>query len=164
VLSLGWIEKLLGDRLYRESTMFFEAFLSLRNRILERCERLSGFFKDPSVAVLAVGTPESTPFLELEGLIDFLEKRRIPLSGVVLNQMEEVVAEVDPALLRELSPETGEKLRSLREHQNARAERHFLMRSRFAGAHAGIEVIPVSMVYSTDGFEILRQNAAMLAP
>jgi anion-transporting ArsA/GET3 family ATPase len=163
MLSLGWVEKLLGERLYRESSMFFETFLSLRNRILERCERLSGFFKDPAVAVIAVGTPESTPFLELEGLFEFLQKRKISLRGVVLNQMEDASVEVDPGLVAELSEDMKEKLRSLREYQNARAERHVLMKNRFAGSHGSLEVVPVSMVYATDGFEILRHNAGMLA-
>jgi anion-transporting ArsA/GET3 family ATPase len=164
VLSLGWIEKLLGERLYRESSMFFETFMGLRNRILERCSRLSGFFKDPSVAVLAVGTPESTPFLELEGLMDFLARRNITLEGVVLNQMEDFSADPDPGMVAELPEGMREKLRSLRDHQNSRAERHRLMESRFAGAHPGLQVLPVAMVYSSDGFEILRHNSEMLLP
>jgi arsenite-transporting ATPase len=162
VLSLGWVEKLLGERLYRESSMFFETFLSLRNRILERCGRLSGFFKDPSVAVIAVGTPESTPFLELEGLIEFLGRRQITLEGVVLNQMEES-SKASSEWDSELPDRLKEKLQKVRDHQNARAEKAQWMKSKFASSHPGMDVMPVSMVYSADGFEILLHNSEMLA-
>jgi hypothetical protein len=37
------------------------------------------------------------------------------------------------------------------------------MKSKFASSHPGMDVMPVSMVYSADGFEILLHNSEMLA-
>ena len=89
ILSFSWIEKLLGAPLFRESKLFFETFISMRDRILDRCGKLAQFFRDQSVGVVAVGTPESTPLLELEGLSGFLNAKGIPLEAIILNQIEE---------------------------------------------------------------------------
>ena len=163
VVSFGWLEKVLGERLYRESTLFFETFLSLRERILERCSKLSEFFKSDTVSVIAVGTLESTPMLELEGLIEFLGKKRIPLQAVIANQVEEASSGAIPEEIRlACGPELLAKLERLREHQNAKADRCVEAISRMRSGFATIPVFVVPMHYSKDGFEILKQNSIKL--
>lgn len=163
ILSTSWIEKLLGEGLFRESTMFFETFAMLRDRILERCARLARFFKETSVGVIAVGTPESAPLLELEGLSEFLHSKEIPLQGIILNQVEEDSTSPSDEWAEVLNPETLKKLSSLRERQNARADRAREAISRVKARHPSIPVATLGMVYDPDGFAILRANAARLA-
>ncbi|NDG84746.1 MAG: hypothetical protein EBX52_06865, partial [Proteobacteria bacterium] len=164
MLSLGWVEKLLGAPLFRESKLFFETFSSLRDRILERCSRLAVFFRDQSVGVVAVGTTESTPLLELEGLAGFLKGKGIALQGIVLNQIEEVGDSPEWKPEAEgISPGLADKLSKLREHQDSKAARCGLALERVRRIYQGTPVIPVPMVYTRNGFEILRENASRLA-
>jgi len=163
MLSFAWVEKLLGAPLFRESKLFFETFMSLRDRILDRCGKLSQFFKDQSVGVIAVGTAEATPLLELEGLSGFLKEKGIPLQAIVLNQIEERA--VMPEWIQEqdfISTDLAEKLRRLREHQDTKAERCFFAIDRVSRIYSGVPITPVPMVYSYDGFEILRENSFKL--
>ncbi|MBU6153139.1 MAG: AAA family ATPase [Bdellovibrionales bacterium] len=163
VISFSWVERLLGEGLFRESVLFFETFFSLRDRILERCQALAAFFKSDTVGVVAVGTPESTPSLELEGLSGFLRGKAIPLRAIVINQIEMPdPAPVDSAVWRGLSPEFQEKLKKLSEHQQARSERCFSAFQRLQKVYAGVPVVPVPMCYDRDGFEILRNNSITL--
>jgi len=164
MLSLGWVEKLLGAPLFRESRLFFETFSSLRDRIVDRCSKLAVFFRDQSVGVVAVGTTESTPLLELEGISAFLKGKGIALQGIVLNQIEEAGAA--PAWSPDaegISPDLAGKLSRLREHQDAKAARCGLALERVKRIYQGVPVIPVPMVYAQSGFEILRENASRLA-
>jgi len=162
LLTFGWVEKLLGERIYRESKMFFETFTGLRDRIIARCGKLAEFFSQREVAVVVVGTPESTPVLELEGLMGFLEEKRIPVEAVVMNQVERA-SEFTPGILGSgISEELLAKLSELKLHQNAKADRAFESIQRVKSRHPGREWVEFPMVYSLDGFEILRQNAAQM--
>jgi anion-transporting ArsA/GET3 family ATPase len=164
MLSFSWVEKLLGEKVYRESRLFFETFVSLRDRIISRCNQLSEFFRMQEVSVVTVGTTESTPLLELEGLIRFLGEKRIPLEAIIINQVEEAS---DFALSAEaetlLSPDLIDKLLKLKSHQDARADRALESFSHIGRTYSGQEIIKVPMVYSQDGFEILRKNSITLA-
>ena len=163
MISFSWIEKLLGEGLFRESVLFFETFFSLRDRILERCAALAVFFKSDTVGVVAVGTPETSASLELEGLVGFLRQKSIPLRAVVINQIEMPdSAESATPDLQGLSPGFLEKLGRLREHQQARAERSLQAVDRLKHAYSGIPVASVPMSYAQDGFEILRNNSITL--
>jgi anion-transporting ArsA/GET3 family ATPase len=159
VLSFGWMEKLLGERLYRESTLFFETFLSLRERIIGRCNQLAEFFKQQDVSVVTVGTTESTPLIEIEGLIRFLEAKGIPLEAIVINQVEEAAQSWSDEGLELLSVELREKLQKLKQHQNAKADRAEESLSHIRKNYPRNEIHRVPMVYSDDGFEILRNNS-----
>jgi arsenite-transporting ATPase len=163
VISFSWIEKLLGEGLFRESVLFFETFFSLRDRILERCRALAVFFKSETVGVVAVGTPEASAGLELEGLVGFLREKAIPLRAIVVNQIEmpdSVSAEPSP--VGEFSPEFQEKFRRLQEHQQARSERSLQAFERLKLTYSKLPVVPVPMSYAQDGFEILRNNSITL--
>jgi anion-transporting ArsA/GET3 family ATPase len=159
LLTFGWVEKLLGERIYRESKMFFETFTSLRDRIIARCGKLAEFFGQRDVSVVVVGTPESTPVLELEGLIGFLEGKRIPIEAVVMNQVERASTFDRMSWEASVSPELLGKLDELKRHQDAKADRAFECIERVKARHPGREWVEFPMVYSLDGFEILRQNA-----
>ncbi len=163
VLSFAWVEKLLGAPLFRESTLFFETFVSLRDRILDRCGKLAAFFADRSVGVIAVGTTESTPLLELEGLAGFLEQKGIALQAIVLNQIEEAEGGPWPEL-ESLDSGLRAKVELLRDHGNARADRCQSAAEQVRRAHPGMPLALVPMVFSQDGFEILRSNSLRLLP
>jgi len=160
VISFSWVEKLLGEGLFRESALFFETFLSLRDRILERCRMLSEFFRSDSVGVVAVATPEVSATLELEGLVTFLKEKAIPLRGIVVNQIEQAPERMDALELP--SVELFEKLKKLHEHQEARSERAHEAFERLKNRYSGFEVVGVPLCWSADGFEILRQNSITL--
>lgn len=160
-LSFGWIEKLLGERIYNESKTFFEVFSVLRVRVLERCEWLARFFTQAEVAVLAVATPESSAQLELEGLAQFLKQKSIPLQGVILNQVEALPEKIDftGSEWTDVSVEIIAKLKQLRLHQEQRSETAQARVEKCRTQYAGIEVVSLPMQYSAEGFEILRRNA-----
>jgi len=164
MLSLGWVEKLLGNGLFGESKIFFEIFTQLRTRILERCDLLSKFFKNDQVAVIAVSTPESTAQLELEGLLSFLRGKQIPVSTLIVNQVETSPEKgpLDPRV-SSLSPIIQEKLVALRQHQESRSETAKERLEVIRARNPSIELIPVAMNYSQDGFEILKVNSFQLS-
>ncbi len=159
LLTFGWVEKLLGEKVFRESRMFFETFTGLRDRIIARCGKLAEFFSQRDVSVVVVGTPESTPILELEGLIGFLVEKRIPIEAVVMNQVEKSSTFDRTSWEATVSPELLGKLDELKLHQDAKADRAFECIERVKARHPGREWVEFPMVYSLDGFEILRQNA-----
>ena len=163
-LSFSWLEKLLGAKIYNESRTFFEIFSVMRGRILERCEWLARFFTQSEVAVVAVGTPESSAQFELEGVTDFLKQKGIPLQGVILNQVERIppAAETSNTPLEGLPPELIAKLKRFRENQLQRAERAFQVvercRRRYA-TEGGADFLTLPMSYASEGFDILKENA-----
>jgi anion-transporting ArsA/GET3 family ATPase len=163
LISFSWVEKLLGRSLFGESKIFFEMFTLLRTRILERCDLLSKFFKNDQVAVVAVTTPESTAQLELEGLMSFLNDKEIPVSTLIVNQVE-----TKPSLVStdsragQLSQPLQEKLKLLRQNQETKAEVASQRISLISSRYPGVELIPASMNYSHDGFEILKANSFQL--
>gem|GEM_PF-1818705 len=162
-LSFTWLEKLLGSKVYNESRTFFEVFAVMRGRILERCEWLARFFTQSEVAVLAVGTPESSAQFELEGVTDFLKQKKIPLQGVILNQVERIPPPSEAKLEGQgLPPELEAKLKRFRENQLQRAERAFQIvercRRRYA-TEGGADFLTLPMSYASEGFDILRENA-----
>ena len=161
-VSFGWIEKLLGSTTFRESVTFFETFVLLRDRILERAQLLSKFFVKQDVAVIAVSTPESTALLELDGLVTFLKQKQIPLESIVMNQVEERSPWIEDPAFQGLNPEMLQKLKSLNLHQNARADRADLALSKVKAKYSSLEVIRLPMSYSRDGLEILRKNASQI--
>jgi anion-transporting ArsA/GET3 family ATPase len=175
VMSFGWIEKLLGEKVYRESRMFLETFSLLRDRILDRCELLSRFFTQNEVAVVAVTTPESSAMFELEGLHRFLRERSIHLNAVVVNQVEQSMTESmlsladsddvlgagDDPLLNSLSPELLGKLHQLEQHQEKRAEKSHQAVEKCRLKYPEITIVVAPMVYSSDGFEILKKYPAL---
>lgn len=188
VLSFGWLEKLLGEKIYRESRMFLETFSLLRDRILERCDLLSKFFTQQEVAVVAVTTPESSAMFELEGLSRFLRERDIHLEGIVINQVEQSMNEAlqgsygaegatggdratgasddvlgigDDPLLNSLSPELLGKLHQLEQHQEKRAEKSQLAVQKCRVKYPDITTVVAPMVYSSDGFEILKRYTSL---
>lgn len=162
-LSFGWIEKLLGSKVYNESRVFFETFVALRERILERCDLLSQFFVAQEVAVVAVGTPESTAGLELDGLVSFLKAKSIPLETLIINQVEAHSYDFksDPALSG-LDPALLEKLSQLKQVQDGRAEKGSETIEKIKTKYPTFEVRTLPMSYSEDGLEILKGNAAQL--
>jgi anion-transporting ArsA/GET3 family ATPase len=165
--SFGFVEKLLGAGVFSESRLFFETFNLLRDRILERCAWLSEFFSDKAVAVVAVSTVESSAQLELEGLIKFMKSKSIPLSTVLINQLEQV-RPVDAAFDRAVDQTSGElsgKWQQLALHQRERAERMdglYAKASLHLRTTAGVEVKAIPMAYSSDGLVILRESAAAI--
>ena len=159
-ISFGWIEKLLGSKVFSESKVFFETFVLLRDRILERCDLLSQFFVKQEVEVIAVSTPESTASLELEGLINFLNSKLIPIHTVVLNQVEEASAPIDGM---DFGPELLQKLKLIQEKQDTRASRAQSSISKTKTKYPALEVIPLPMSYSQEGLEILRNNSLVLS-
>ena len=164
VVSFSWVEKLLGTGLFSESKLFFETFLALRDRILDRCRLLAVFFKSDSVGVVAVGTPELSASHELEGLVQFLQSKSIPLRAVVVNQIETLdPEEPEQAYEAQVSEEMRTKLKRLHDHQQARAERAQEAFSRLQKRYEVLfPVVPVPMSYAADGFEILRNNSIKL--
>jgi anion-transporting ArsA/GET3 family ATPase len=194
VMSFGWVEKLLGEKIYRESRMFLETFSLLRDRILERCDLLSKFFTQQEVAVVAVTTPESSAMFELEGLNRFLREREIHLEGIVINQVEQSMSEAlhgyygadstaggdsatgtdsatgasddvlgigDDPLLNSLTPELLGKLHQLEQHQEKRAEKSQLAVQKCRLKYPDITTVVAPMVYSSDGFEILKRYTSL---
>lgn len=160
-ISFGWVEKLLGEGTFHESKIFFETFVALRDRILERCDLLSEFFVKQEVSVIAVGTPESTAQLELEGLTSFLKEKNIPLESIVINQVEEKSLGLHAYREFEslLTPPVLEKLKELERNQEGRSDRAAEQVSKMKQKYSGHELITVPMSYARDGFEILRSNA-----
>ncbi|MBS1958703.1 MAG: AAA family ATPase [Bdellovibrionales bacterium] len=166
-LNFSWIEKLLGVRVFSESRLFFETFNAMRDRILERCAWLSRFFSADEVGVVAVSTIESTAQLELEGLMNFMREKRIPLGTVLINQLEQKPQPDDAfdAQVSGTSPGLYDKWKKLERHQQERAERAEMMSSKLCArysAQAKVEVIPIPMVYSAHGLEILKTTADAL--
>ncbi len=172
VLSFGWVEKLLGERVYRESRMFLETFTQLRDRILSRCDLLSRFFTQKEVAVVAVTTPESSAMFELEGLSRFLKERFIDLEAIIVNQVEQTIAEAmrflentestNIDLNEELSEILKEKIRILELHQEKRAERSQLSIQKCQNLYPHISVASTPMIYDSDGFSILKLTSKAL--
>ena len=161
-ISLGWIEKILGERVTRESRLFFETFASVRERILSRCGKLAEFFSQREVAVVVVGTPDSTPMLELEGLVRFLEQKRIPIEAIVMNQVEPRSGIVPSEWIGQISPELLHKLGELESAQDAKADRAQESLARVRHLYPGREVVEFSRVLQDEGFGILCENARRL--
>jgi anion-transporting ArsA/GET3 family ATPase len=164
-MSFPWVEKLLGARVFSESRLFFETFNALRGRILERCQWLSRFFQDEMVSVVAVTTTESSAQLELEGLQQFMATKGIVLSSVLVNQVEQGPVQL-PAWEAEIQNHSElllKKWKELQEYQLARSEKALqsieAARRKFG---TSVEVLPVPMVYSNDGLEILRQTSVSI--
>ena len=167
MLSFGWVEKLLGQKTYSESKVFFETFVALRDRILERCDLLSQFFKNELVEVIAVGTPELTAQIELQGLIEFLKGKQISVETIVINQVE-VSGSSEPGdtgtvQFAQFDESLRKKLEQVKAHQIAKAEKSFLAVERLKTEYNSYEVIAVPMTYSAQGFDILTKNSISLA-
>lgn len=165
-LSFGWMEKLLGAKVFQESKIFFETFVALRERILERCDLLSQFFVKQEVSVVVVTTTERTAGLETEGLVQFLKEKRIPLESLVINQVEEkseARSEEDQTFDQTMTPQVLEKLNKLRAHQNAKADRALEAVSKLKSGYPGTEcrIVPTSL--SSDGIEIIKNNSLKLS-
>ena len=164
MLSFGWVEKLLGNGLFGESKIFFEIFNTLRVRILERCDLLSKFFKNDQVAVVAVSTPESTAQLELEGLLSFLKSKQIPIETLIVNQVETYEPDgAAPAATLALPETIQAKLTLLKQHQEKAAETGQKRLGSIKAKYPDVELIPVAMNYSQDGFQILKVNSNQLS-
>ena len=162
-MSFGWVEKLLGEKIYSESRVFFETFAALRERILERCLWLSRFFTQKEVAVVTVSTTESSGQFELEGLVTFLRNKKIPLQSIILNQVETGGSKESwEDELKATGSALYEKMNSLHQHQQKRAEKAQLVIEKCKRQYEGIEVLEVPMTYSDDGFEILRSSVSKL--
>ncbi|MBC7396026.1 MAG: AAA family ATPase [Bdellovibrionales bacterium] len=163
VLSFGWMEKLIGKKIFSESRIFFETFIALRDRILERCDLLSKFFKDEHVSVIAVGTPEVTAQIELEGLVQFLKERSIPIETLIVNQVDE---KISPKSSRgrplEVPAAVQEKWNLLLAHQEAKAERAHSIVEKLKNEYKGYQLLTVPMRYSQEGFDILKENSLIL--
>lgn len=164
LISFGWVEKLLGANTFSESKIFFETFVALRDRILERCDLLSEFFVKQEVSVIAVGTPETTAQLELEGLTSFLKEKNIPLESIIINQVEERASGHGAASDLEgvLTPPVLSKIKEMERHQEGRSDRAAEQVSKIRAKYSQNEVITIPMSYAKDGFEILRSNAERL--
>jgi anion-transporting ArsA/GET3 family ATPase len=156
--SFGWIEKLLGARIYQESHVFFETFVSMRDRILSRCQNLSQFFSNQEVEVITVTTPESSALHELEGLIRFLNGRTIPVHTIVVNQMEPPVSSAeDLELQADLSEELKVKLNQLIQFRQKKYQHGLQVLSILKETHASIEILPIQTSYAGgNGFDLLR--------
>jgi anion-transporting ArsA/GET3 family ATPase len=163
-LSFGFLEKLLGEKIYNESRTFFEVFTVMRERILERCEWLARFFTQSEVAVVAVATPESSAQFELEGLVEFMKQKRIPLQGIIVNQVEVAPEPIDfiESELNALNPDLMPKLNQLRLHQQQKAELAAQVVARCRAQYPSLDLQTLPMNYSSDGFEILRAGADQL--
>lgn len=159
VLSFGWVEKLLGEKLYSESRMFLETFSLLRDRILDRCELLARFFTQNEVSVVAVTTPESSAMFELEGLHQFLNERRIQLEGIIVNQVEQPPEAMDEIRKLDLNDTIKEKLKKLELHQLKRSERAMLAVQKCRNRYPLAEVVMAPMIYDSDGFTILKESS-----
>ena len=164
VLSFGWVEKLLGTRLYHESRMFLEIFTLLRDRILERCDLLAKFFTQKDVAVVAVSTPESSAMFELDGLDQFLHGRKIHLDSIIVNQVEQLPNVLEDTIDFEVNVVLKDKFKALALHQSKRAEKAMLALEKCVQRYPAVEVISSPMVYEEDGFAILKQTAEALIP
>lgn len=170
LISFSWLEKLLGERVYKESALFFETFSLLRDQILERCEMLTRFFKDQSVDVISVATLEKSALIELEGLDRFLLDKGIKIKTVVLNQVEEVgnVSAIQVFLEdfmkdgvqmagSDLIPDKLKKLQEWHNHRQARVQKGI---ESVQKSYSDREVLALPMSYAETGFEILRQSSA----
>ena len=153
----------MGEKIYSESRVFFETFAALRERILERCLWLSRFFSQKEVAVVTVSTTESSGQFELEGLVTFLRNKKIPLQSIILNQVETGGSKEEwEEELKATGSALYDKINSLHQHQQKRAEKAQLIIEKCKRQYTGIEVREVPMTYSDDGFEILRSSASKL--
>jgi anion-transporting ArsA/GET3 family ATPase len=162
-ISFAWMEKLLGHTVFGESKIFFEVFTTLRARILERCDLLAKFFKNEEVAVIAVSTLESSAQVELDGLMSFLLSRQISVGTVILNQVEPLKSKPAPVAQAALLPESlQEKILKLRHYQMSRMDEAKKRLAATQARYPKVELIPVSMNYSQNGFEILKVNAEQL--
>ena len=158
------MEKLLGHTVFGESKIFFEVFASLRGRILERCDLLAKFFKNAEVAVIAVSTLESSAQVELDSLMSFLASRQIPVETVIMNQVEPFgTLPAADAKIAVLPPSLQEKIVKLRQHQISRIEEAKKRLNAAQIRYPKVELIPVSMKYSHNGFEILKVNSHQLS-
>ena len=110
--------------------------------------------------MIAVSTPESSAQLELDGLMNFLKNKQIPVSTLIVNQVETAPlnALVDPRI-EALSQSLQEKFVLLKRNEDSLVEtargRVDAIRSRYPS----VELIPIAMNYAQDGFEILRLNS-----
>jgi anion-transporting ArsA/GET3 family ATPase len=178
IINFSWVEKLLGEKIFSESKVFFETFTLLRDRILERCELLSRFFTEQSVSVVSVSTPEATAQLELEGLITFLKTKKIPVETIVMNQVEQAPKSASESIgaMGAAIHESGdaaaknntgtatlrEKIEQLHSFQRQKAERAQIVIQKCREKYPASEVIVVPMDYAETGFDILRSASAAL--
>ena len=166
LMSFSWLEKLLGEKIFHESRIFFETFAALRTRILERCEWLSRFFSQKEVSVLAVSTPESSALFELEGLVSFLNQKNIPIESIILNQVEQKPEYQPSDYASDLESQGGlillEKVAQIHSEQVKRAEKAFQTVERCRIKYDKIEILSVPMTYAEEGFTILSQASAAL--
>jgi anion-transporting ArsA/GET3 family ATPase len=166
-ISFGWLEKLLGDKIFNESKVFFEIFTALRDRVLERCELLSQFFSNQDVAVVTVATTETSGQFELRGLYQFLQEKRIPLQSILLNQVE-MNAEASGGVQLEseveaMNPVLYEKLKQLRARQSLKSDLAKKVVMKTTSDYPQVEVVALPMVYSESGFEILKRGAEAIS-
>ena len=112
---------------------------------------------------MTVSTTESSGQFELEGLVTFLRNKKIPLQSIILNQVETGGSKEEwEEELKATGSALYDKMNSLHQHQQKRAEKAQLIIEKCKRQYTGIEVREVPMTYSDDGFEILRSSASKL--
>ncbi len=171
-LVTSTMSKVLGGEMLRDVQTFVGALDTMFGGFRERADHTYALLKQESTAFVVVAAPERDALREASFFVDRLEQDGMPLSGLVVNRLQEVSARSLSAsrarAAAEERAEQGDVLTSglLQLHaavaDTADRQRHLV--ARFSAGHPGTPVAHVPAlaedVHDVDG---LRQVGALLA-
>jgi anion-transporting ArsA/GET3 family ATPase len=95
-------DRILGSQFLQDIAEFFLLFQGMYEGFVERADAVTALLHDPRTSFVVVSTPEPSPLHEAEFFMRELEKRKLRLGGLVLNQVLPDVFH-DPVAQREAS-------------------------------------------------------------
>jgi anion-transporting ArsA/GET3 family ATPase len=164
------VTKILGAQLLTDLSGFVAALDSTFGGFRERADRTYRILQDPQTAFFVVAAPEPDAIREADYFAGRLATERMPLAGLVLNRMHEVVARLDATRALQAADRltadnavTADALRvhAALTHQVAREQE---IADRFAAKHPWVPIVTVPAqpvdVHDLDGLRIIGEAFA----
>ena len=91
-LATNTMSKILGGQMLTDVQTFVAALDTMFGGFRERADATYALLKEPSTAFVVVAAPERDALREASYFIDRLSQERMPLAGVVINRVQQVLA------------------------------------------------------------------------
>jgi len=166
------LSRVLGGEMLRDVQTFVSALDTMFGGFRERADHTYALLKQDSTAFVVVAAPERDALREASFFVDRLEQDGMPLSGLVINRVQQVSARgLSAAHARaaaEQRAEEGDALTSgllqLHAYLAETADRQRNLAGRFTAGHPGTAVVEVSaLAEDVHDIEGLREVGASLA-
>ena len=166
------MSKVLGGEMLRDVQTFVGALDTMFGGFRERADQTYALLKQRSTAFVVVAAPERDALREASFFVDRLERDGMPLSGLVINRLQEVAATgLSASRARAASEQLAEQgdlltsgLLQLHADLADTADRQRHLAARFSAGHPGTPVAQVPAlaedVHDVDGLR--RVGAALV--